>query len=136
LWQGGENVVVPDELIVDAPQDELPLRHGKPGDDVVGPEEQQLDMLVVRRRRWCFSVCHHVVGCVLCVGRSEEYHYLLGLNNMRALTRLTVVHVECSRISSHISPWIFSLLSLQIFSTQTRSPHVHEFGFNAHDASI
>ncbi len=53
LRQGGEHVVVADELIVGAMQDELPLGHGEPGDDVVGPEERQLDVLVVhRRRRW------------------------------------------------------------------------------------
>ncbi len=37
--------VVTDELVVGVTKDELPLRHGKQGDDVVGPEEWQLDVL-------------------------------------------------------------------------------------------
>jgi hypothetical protein len=56
-----------------------------------------------------------------------EHHYLFSLNSKRALTRLTKLHGECSRIFSHISPWIFSLLSSQIFSAQTSSPHSPTF---------
>jgi hypothetical protein len=72
LQQGCEHVVVADELVVNAPQDELPLGHGEPGDGIVGPEEQQHDVLVVCRRRrwWRFGDLHIGVGCVLCVGRS------------------------------------------------------------------
>ncbi len=48
LWQGSEHVVVTDVLVVGVPQDRLPIGHGEPGDDVVGPEGRQLDVLVVR----------------------------------------------------------------------------------------
>ena len=45
--------VVPDELVVHVPQDELPFSHGEPGYDVVGPEGGQLVV-----------VLHVAVGCV------------------------------------------------------------------------
>ncbi len=70
LRQGCEHVVVPDELVVDVPQDELPLGHGEPGDDV-GPEGGQLDVMV--ERRWWrrqVVVFNVAVGCVMCVGWS------------------------------------------------------------------
>jgi hypothetical protein len=37
------------QLVDDAPEDELPLGHGEPGDDVDWSEGRQLDLLVVRR---------------------------------------------------------------------------------------
>jgi hypothetical protein len=48
---------------------ELPLSHGKLGDDVDWSEGWQLDIPVVRRRQHVV-VLHVAVGCVLCVGRS------------------------------------------------------------------
>jgi hypothetical protein len=44
-----------------------PLGHGEPGDDVDWSEGQQVDVLVVRRRRrwWRLGVLHLVVGCVV-----------------------------------------------------------------------
>jgi hypothetical protein len=70
----------------------MPRGHGKPEDYVIGPEEWQLDALVVRQQRqWLWlGVLHPVVGCVLCVGWSSlvgikhynlEHNYLLGLNS-------------------------------------------------------
>ncbi len=63
--QGCKHVVVPDELVVHAPQDELPFSHGEPGYDVVGPECGQLDVMIVDRwRRRHVVVLHVAVGCV------------------------------------------------------------------------
>ena len=58
-----------------------------------------------------------------------EHNYLLGRNSKRALSRLTKLHGECWRIFFIFSPWIFSLLSSQIFSAQTRSPQEYLIAF-------
>jgi hypothetical protein len=50
---------------------------GKPGYNVVGPEEGQLDVLVVWKQWWYLCIFHIAVGCVLCVGRSP----LVGIDN-------------------------------------------------------
>jgi hypothetical protein len=92
LSDGGHDIVVlpggvSPQLVVDAPEDELPLGHGEPGDDVDWSEGRQLDVLVVRRRRrwWLLGVLHLIVGCVLCVGRSP----LVAANNT-TLQSLTI----------------------------------------------
>jgi hypothetical protein len=77
LRQGGENVVVPDELIFDATQDELRPSAMANQEMMLLGQERQLDVLVVRRPRWCFSICHLVVGSVLCIRRLP----LVGIND-------------------------------------------------------
>ncbi len=82
LGDGGHDIVmlpggVSPQLVFDTPQDELPLGHGQPGDDVDWSEGRQLDVLVIHRRRqwWRLCVLHLVVGCVLCIGWSPLVEY-------------------------------------------------------------